>query len=146
MADIQTDKLIQLAENGDAKSQYHLAVLYHDGKNVDKDYVQAAYWYRKAAEQGHNKAQLYLGLLYFKGYGVPKNNDEAVKWLTLSSEQGNDKAKIFLDNILNSDNADENQNSPSKPLMFIVPAAVIIFIAIIITAMYFIMRTDEMIA
>lgn len=149
MADTQTDKtdkLIRLAENGDAKSQYHLAVLYHDGKVIPKDYVQAAYWYRKAAEQGHDKAQLYLGLLYFKGYGVPKNNDEAVKWLTLSSEQGNDKAKIFLDDILNSDNADDTKTSPSKLLMFVVPAAVIIFAAIIITAMYFIMRTDDMIA
>ena len=104
-------RLIPSAENGDAKSQYHLAVLYHDGKGVPKDYVQAAYWYRKAAEQGHDKAQLYLGILCFKGYGVPKNNDEAVRWLTLSSEQGNEKAKIFLDDILNSEEEDDDDDS-----------------------------------
>ena len=45
------NKLLHSAENGDAKSQYHLGVLYHDGKGVDQNYVQAAYWYRKAAEQ-----------------------------------------------------------------------------------------------
>ena len=141
-------RLIPSAENGDAKSQYHLAVLYHDGKELPKDYVQAAYWYRKAAEQGHDKAQLYLGILCFKGYGVPKNNDEAVKWLTLSSEQGNEKAKIFLDDILNSDDDDDDDNSrsPSKMLMFVVSAAVTLFIAVILSAMFFIMRTDEMIA
>ena len=130
-------RLIPSAENGDAKSQYHLAVLYHDGKGVPKDYVQAAYWYRKAAEQGHDKAQLYLGILCFKGYGVPKNNDEAVKWLTLSSEH----------DILNSDDEeDDNARSPSKMLVFIVSAAVTVFIAVILSAMFFIMRTDEMIA
>ncbi len=140
------ERLIPNAENGDAKSQYHLAVLYHDGKGIPKDYVQAAYWYRKAAEQGHDKAQLYLGLLCLKGYGVPKNDDEAVKWLTMSAEQGNDKAKVFLDDILNSDIEDDNPDSPSKMLMFTVSASVTVFIAVILSAAFFIMKTDDMIA
>ncbi len=140
------NELISSAENGDAKSQYHLAVLYQDGKGVPKDYVQAAYWYRKAAEQGHVKAQLYLGLLYSKGYGVPKNNDEAIKWLNMSAEQGNDKAKIFLDDILNSDSHDDNARSPSKFLMLIVSAVVILSVIVIASAWLFMKRTDDMIA
>ncbi|MBR0251364.1 MAG: SEL1-like repeat protein [Synergistaceae bacterium] len=142
------NKLIQSAENGDAKSQYHLGVLYHDGKSVDQNYVQAAYWYRKAAEQGHNKAQLYLGLLYSKGYGVPRNYDEAVKWLTLSSENGNDKANDFLEDILNAQEADNNEDTNSHSRIFTLMASAVIILSVIViaSALLFMDRTNDMIA
>ncbi|MBR0203611.1 MAG: sel1 repeat family protein, partial [Synergistaceae bacterium] len=60
-------KLLILAQKGEAKAQYHLGVLFNDGKGVPQDFVQAAKWYTQAASQGHIKAQLYLGLLYQKG-------------------------------------------------------------------------------
>lgn len=143
--------LISSAENGDAKSQYHLAVLYHDGKGVPKDYVQAAYWYRKAAEQGHVKAQLYLGLLYFKGYGVPHNYDESVRWLTLSSEQGNEKAQILLEDVIAERDSESEYDempphSPSKVLIFITSAIIALTVIVISSAYYFMRRTESMLA
>lgn len=143
--------LISSAENGDASSQYRLAVLYHDGKGVPKDYVQAAYWYRKAAEQGHVKAQLYLGLLYFKGYGVPHNYDEAVRWLTLSSEQGNEKAQILLEDVIAERDSESEYDempahSPSKVLIFITSIVIALTVIIISSAYYFMSRTERMLA
>lgn len=143
--------LISSAENGDASSQYRLAVLYHDGKGVPKDYVQAAYWYRKAAEQGHVKAQLYLGLLYFKGYGVPHNYDEAVRWLTLSSEQGNEKAQILLEDVIAERDSELEYDelpahSPSKVLIFITSIVIALTVIIISSAYYFMRRTESMLA
>lgn len=38
-----------------------------------KDYVQAAYWYRKAAEQGDGGAELLLGDMYAEGAGVSQD-------------------------------------------------------------------------
>ena len=143
------NELISSAENGDPKSQYHLAVLYHDGKELPKDYVQAAYWYRKAAEQGHVKAQLYLGLLYSRGFGVPRNYDEAVKWLTLSSQQGNDKAKILLDDVISerdSESEGNETNSPSKTLILITSAVIILSVIIIVSALFFMDRTNDVIS
>ena len=93
-------KLLPLAQQGDAKSQYHLAVLYNDGKGVPKDYGQAASWYLKAAQQGHQKAQLYLGLLYQNGRGVERDYQQAAHWLELSARQGNKDAQKLLDEIL----------------------------------------------
>ena len=89
-------KLLILAEKGDSKSQYHLGVLYNDGKGVPKDYSQAASWYLKAAQQGHQKAQLYLGLLYQNGRGVERDQKQAAQWLQKSAEQGEQKAQYFL--------------------------------------------------
>ena len=89
-------KLLISAKNGNAQSQYHLGVLYNDGKGVEKDYKQAASWYLKAAQQGHQKAQLYLGLLYQNGRGVERDYKQAAQWLQKSAEQGEQKAQYFL--------------------------------------------------
>ncbi len=46
-----------LAEQGDAKSQFALGAMYYYGKELPKDYVEAARWYLKSAEQGDINAQ-----------------------------------------------------------------------------------------
>jgi uncharacterized protein len=55
------------AEQGYARAQYNVGVLYHEGKRVSQDDGQAAAWYRRAAEQGHAQAQFNLGVLYASG-------------------------------------------------------------------------------
>jgi TPR repeat protein len=45
------------ADQGQAKAQYNLGVMYANGKGVLKDDKQAVYWYQKAADQGQAKAQ-----------------------------------------------------------------------------------------
>ena len=37
-----------LAEQGDAKAQYNLGVMYDNGKGVTQDYKEAVKWYRKS--------------------------------------------------------------------------------------------------
>ena len=41
-----------LAEQGDALAQYQVGLLYHKGRGVPQDDVQARKWYGKAAAQG----------------------------------------------------------------------------------------------
>jgi uncharacterized protein len=41
-----------LAEQGDARAQSHLALMYDNGRGVPRDYAAAASWYYKAAELG----------------------------------------------------------------------------------------------
>jgi TPR repeat protein len=45
-------RLKVLAETGHALSQLRLALLYHVGQGMPRDYRKAANWYAKAAEQG----------------------------------------------------------------------------------------------
>jgi len=77
-----------LAEQGDAKAQYNLGVLYRKGRGVPQDDVQARQWYEKAAVQGQVKAQYNLGTLYFNGEGVPKDYQQALRWFRLAADQG----------------------------------------------------------
>jgi TPR repeat protein len=53
-----------LAEQGNAKAQFNLGVMYAKGLGVSQDYKEAAKWFRKSAEQGHENAQYNLGLIY----------------------------------------------------------------------------------
>jgi len=86
----------EAAEQGNAKAQYNLGMMYHAGQGVPQDSAEAARWYRKAAEQGNASAQFNLGLMYEKRQGVPQNFVEAVNWYRKAAEQGNPEAQYNL--------------------------------------------------
>jgi TPR repeat protein len=84
------------AEQGNAKAQFNLAVMYDSGKGIRQDYAKAVKWYRKAAEQGNAKAQFNLAVMYQNGKGVWQDYAKAVKWYRKAAEQGNAKAQFNL--------------------------------------------------
>ena len=51
-----------LAEQGDARAQFNLGLMYDNGEGVPQDYKSALKWYTLAAEQGHADALYNLGL------------------------------------------------------------------------------------
>ncbi|MAG00089.1 MAG: hypothetical protein CL388_02625, partial [Acidiferrobacteraceae bacterium] len=56
-----------LAEQGDARAQFNLGVMYVKGQGVPQDDKTALKWYTLAAEQGLADAQTNLGNMYRKG-------------------------------------------------------------------------------
>jgi TPR repeat protein len=86
------ETLRQLANEGNAKAQIDLGLMYANGHGVPQDHAEAVKWYRKAADQGDDVAQFYLGLMYANGHGVPQDHAEAVKWYRKAADQGNAKA------------------------------------------------------
>ena len=74
-----------LADQGDARAQIHLGVMYDNGQGVPQDYVQAVKWYRLAADQGDAGAQTLLGFMYNLGRGVQQDYVEAHKWFNLAA-------------------------------------------------------------
>lgn len=123
-SDAQTAaELRKAADQGDAKAQYSLGLMFENGRvddpsktvleraleqygTVQQDYPQAVAWYRKAAKQGHAEAQFKLGLIYNKGRGVPKDYfqgkgvhkdyAQAVVWYSKAAEQGHAVAQNNL--------------------------------------------------
>jgi hypothetical protein len=86
----------ELAEKGDAPSQYNLGRLYARGNGVRQDFGQARLWFEKAALQGYGDAQLKLGMLYYFGDGVPINREQARTLFEKAALQGNREAMDFL--------------------------------------------------
>ncbi|MBT6049906.1 MAG: sel1 repeat family protein [Candidatus Scalindua sp.] len=84
------------AEQGHAKSQTWLGVMYSLGWGVTQGYKETINWYRKAADQNETLAQLRLGSHYFNGRGVPKDVNEAEKWFRRTVANGDARNQYNL--------------------------------------------------
>jgi hypothetical protein len=80
----------------DAESQFNLGVKFASGAGVNRDYVQAAEWYRKAAAQSHSLAQFNLGIMYAQGQGVAPDAVQSLMWLGKAARQGDAGAQFNL--------------------------------------------------
>ena len=84
------------AEQGIAKAQFNLGVMYFEGRGVQQDDTEAVAWYRKAAEQGDNSAQFNLGWMYYYGRGIEENYTIASEWFRETAKQGHERAREFF--------------------------------------------------
>jgi len=72
----------------DAEVQFGQGVKFASGVGTERDYVQAAEWYRKAAEQNHGLAQFNLGTMYAQGQGVVRDDAQSVVWFDRAAKLG----------------------------------------------------------
>ena len=70
------DEVPQKAVVGDPIAQEAYGWMFYEGRNVVKSYVEALYWYHKAADQGNVEAQYNLALMYARGLGTAKDMKE----------------------------------------------------------------------
>lgn len=97
--------VVQAAEQGDAKAQMRMGIIYDNGlEGRLQDYAQAARWYRMAALQGLPEAQNNLAVLYKDGQGLPQDYAQAAHWFTLAARQGNVLAQSNLGWLYQSGN------------------------------------------
>jgi len=82
------NKLIALAEQGNAEAQEDLGVKYLRGDGVPKDPKRAFEWIGKSARNHYPAAQRDLGTIYYDGVVVEKNIESAIRWWFLSAEAG----------------------------------------------------------
>lgn len=80
------------AEQGDARAQLALGLMYGKGEGAAKDDKQADIWIRKAAEQGYVDAQSTLGSIYYNR----SDNRQAAFWFRKAAEQGYADAQFKL--------------------------------------------------
>ncbi|MBQ3239938.1 MAG: sel1 repeat family protein, partial [Akkermansia sp.] len=111
--------LLRRARQGDAESQYELAVKYEMSFAVNTDEKEALFWYRKAAAQGHRQAKFMLSSEAFNymlkvaregrggyfflvayryeyGIGTKKNMEKARYWYKKAAEEGHYRSKQKL--------------------------------------------------
>ena len=92
-------KLLPLAEQGDANAQFRLGLMYRDGQSVLQDYKTALTWFKLAAAQEHADAQLILGLIYRDGEIVPQDYKSALKWFKRAAAQGHAFAQWMISSM-----------------------------------------------
>lgn len=72
----------KLANNGNARAQTVLAMMYKYGEGTAVDLEQAFHWYLEAGFQGHPLAQYNVGIMLADGVGVTKDTEAAIEWLS----------------------------------------------------------------
>ena len=85
-----------MAEQGHAKAQYYLGLMYYEGNGLLPDEAEAARWFRRAAEHIDVVHQVILGFMYLEGNGVSMDEAEAVRWFRRAAEQGYADAQFYL--------------------------------------------------
>jgi TPR repeat protein len=113
-----------LAEQGNARAQFNLGVIYDEGRGVERSRAKAIEWWSKAADQNlavaqHNLAMMQidtpdgqpdiegavkwlerslytLGRIYADGVGVPEDDDKAFALLLAAGQGGLDRAQYDL--------------------------------------------------
>jgi TPR repeat protein len=84
------------ADNGNAISQNQLAVMYEEGKGVEKDFSLAFKYFKLSADQGNPYAEASLGIMYQNGLGVDKDYLQAARFFQLSANNGNSLGQTCL--------------------------------------------------
>jgi len=90
------DACRRLADEGDPRVEYKVAVMYNFGLGVPPDHGEGSVWLRRAADQGFAPAQTALADMFRQGVGVDRNYAEAAKWYMRAAEQGYGSAQHSL--------------------------------------------------
>ena len=81
-----------LADQGDARAQSTLGLIYYGGRGVPQDDNEAVKWFRRAADQDDVVGNFYLGVMFAEGRGVAQDYAEAAKWYRLAANLGDAQA------------------------------------------------------
>ncbi len=84
------------AENRSSNTQYELGQMFRRLETPERDYAQAAIWFRRSAKKGNTHAQYKLGIMYSRGLGVKIDYLRAYAWLKIAASQGSGKALYLL--------------------------------------------------
>ena len=98
------EETLKLAKKGDVDAQVLVGLSYYNGHGVEKDYTQAAVWWRKAADQGRAEGQYLIGICYYNGQGVKQNTEMAIYWWKLAAKQGHEESQKLLAQYGQTDN------------------------------------------
>ena len=86
----------KLANDGNARAQTVLAMMYKYGESTPIDLEQAFHWYLEAGFQGHPLAQYNVGMMLVNGEGVTADPEAAKEWLSRAVGSGHKGANNKL--------------------------------------------------
>ena len=108
--------MTEAGEQGHAQAQYHLGVMYEQGKGgLPQSDALAVEWYRKAADQGDAGGQVGLARMYHFGLGdVPQDSSMALTLLQKAAAQGNKNAAARIPQVLQALQAQRRQQQQAS--------------------------------
>lgn len=84
----ENNLLSKATNQGDAFSQYEVAIYYLKGEVIRQDYSKAILYLKKSANQKNIHSQFELGLLYDTGESVKQDKTHAKEWYGKACDNG----------------------------------------------------------
>ncbi len=102
-----------LAEQGNSDAEKILGDMYYWGwgDEVQRNYREAAKWYKKAAAREQVDAKFSMGVMYEQGKGVAVDYSRAYKWYLSAAKDGHKEAQFNVANMY-SKGAGTKQHQP----------------------------------
>lgn len=88
-----------LIDEGRPEGLFFMAVMYAEGKGVERNHVRAHQLYLEAAQKEHVSAQYNLGNQFAMGEGVARDFAKAEYWWSKAAESGLVRAQLNLGNF-----------------------------------------------
>lgn len=88
--------LIELANDGDAASQYRLGIRYANGSGVTQDYARAIHWFELASAKNHHNSEYMLAIAHSTGRGTNIDQQRALEFFTRAAEAGHVRSQYQL--------------------------------------------------
>gem|GEM_PF-2484289 len=88
---VKGTELLRLSGEAGAGA-FRVGLCYAAGESVERNYAEAAKWYKKAAEWGDGDGAYELGNCYHCGRGVPSSDAKAFEWYQKGAALGNVEA------------------------------------------------------
>jgi TPR repeat protein len=86
----------QLAEQGDARAQFNLGLLYDIGAGVEANPTRAFAYYERAAKAGLPTAEFNVGVMYDSGRGIAHDSSKAASWYARAAARGHTRAAFNI--------------------------------------------------
>lgn len=94
---VKFSTIVKRAKAGNVEAQLALGKAYQEGKNVKRDFLAAANWYKRALRQGDVEATYRLARLVHDGGGkLAKSPDLAAQLYRRAAQQGHSGAQNWL--------------------------------------------------
>jgi TPR repeat protein len=98
------ERMLRIAQTGDAVAQFEVGDAYLEGIGVAKDVQQALAWYRLSAAQGNPEGQYRLGRMFRYGDGTAVDAAQALVLYRQAADRGlpsamNDIGVMYMDGI-----------------------------------------------
>ena len=110
--DVAISLLAKAGDQGHARAQYFLSVLFEGRSGIKRDASASLHWLEKAAESGFVEAQRNLAAFYHDGVDNPDDDIEQAKfWYRKTASQGDLKGQLYLAILLDKESQIEKDHT-----------------------------------
>ncbi len=96
LSEADVKRIVSLARKGRPAEQNLLGLLFQHGHGVNRDYAEAAQWFRQAIDNDYVDAVFNLGSMFYQGLGMDRDFNQALRHFKVAADNGHAEAAFHI--------------------------------------------------